>query len=413
MREHQSYLSVKHATTVFRLAVWGLLVLYSMIAIAADPQASPSKVGQVTNFQGVKEYWTPERMKNAKPLDSNVDGRGLNIISEQPNIGEPIVRHEGRKPSVSLQEENLSQDTRLQMKPEHNSSEAQPQIKTDAFSPVFGYFTTTRVFPDAATTAFPNSTAGKLFGTDPNTEKDFTCSASVLDYRVVLTAGHCVYDAVNEDYYINFAFVPAYNGSAPIGFQAPFGTWIFDWVMAAPAWINGGGNLPNFQDVGMLVAIDQFVGRDLRRIGELTGFLGFATNSLCIPLPVYPPGCSQHVTMLGYPANLDNALRMEANFASPLVFFALGGNNTYRYGSAIYKGGSGGPWIQDYGVAPDSTGDYGPPPGFLGNNYAVSVLSYVPNNFQLWYNGGSQFDNVQFIGLFNAACAQLVGNCTP
>lgn len=139
----------------------------------------------------------------------------------------------------------------------------------------------------------------------------------------------------------------------------------------------------------MLVAADQ----NGTKLGDHTGWLGYSTNSLD----------TDKVTILGYPVNLDGGTRMQATFAQE---YLAGGNNTYIYGSAMRGGASGGPWIQDFGVAPA-----GAPPGILGNNLLVGVTSYGPTSTEPKYLGASNFDQ-RFLDVLSSACGTAIaGNC--
>jgi hypothetical protein len=177
--------------------------------------------------------------------------------------------------------------------------------------------------------------------------------------------------------------VPAYNnGTAPFGVWTPSQEWITN------TWYFSNGSVPNPQDVGILIARDQRT-----KLGYTTGWLGYYTNQLG----------NNNVSILGYPCNLDSCSKMEETFAQT---FEYGGNNTYIYGSAMKGGASGGPWIQDFGIAPA-----GAPAGLLGNNYLVAVTSYGPVNTSLMYLGASNLDG-DFLNLLSAACgAASSGNC--
>jgi hypothetical protein len=130
-----------------------------------------------------------------------------------------------------------------------------------------------------------------------------------------------------------------------------------------------------------------------RRIGTVTGYLGYSTLQLA----------KNHVTMIGYPGNLDSGQRMEINHA---FTFGDGGNNTYLYGSGMRGGSSGGPWIMDYGVAPASN-----PVIPSGGNILISVTSYGPSATEPKYQGASNLDS-RFLSLLTSACGSSTsGNC--
>ena len=181
------------------------------------------------------------------------------------------------------------------------------------------HFTTYRAFPDALTSAYPNSTVGKLFFPDPQTGANSVCSASVLRHRVVVTAGHCVakpsLTASQRYFFTNFMFVPSYRNGV-----ATYGTWTPRAVWVTNAWYTSDGSFPNTQDVAMMVMNDD---RSGRRIGAVTGILGWHQRFQL---------AKNHVTMIGYPGNLDNGQRMQINHA---FTFGDGGNNTFLYGSGM------------------------------------------------------------------------------
>jgi V8-like Glu-specific endopeptidase len=290
------------------------------------------------------------------------------------------------KPDASLQKTLIPASALAESRAEANVDDALSVIP-DASSSFGARFTTSRVFPDSTTVAYPYRTAGKLFFHDPRTGGNFYCSASVLRPRIIVTAGHCVTHASTSPFlryfYSNFLFVPAYNnGSAPYGTWTPSQEWITN------TWYFSDGSVPNPQDVGILIARDQST-----KLGYITGWLGYFTNQLG----------NNNVTMLGYPCNLDSCLKMQETFAQT---FEYGGNNTYIYGSAMKSGASGGPWVQDFGIAPA-----GAPAGLLGNNYLVAVTSYQPTNTSLMYLGASNLNGDFLNLLLNYACVAAPGNC--
>jgi hypothetical protein len=189
-------------------------------------------------------------------------------------------------------------------------------------------------------------------------------------------------------FYTNWMFVPAYRNGV-----APYGVWTFNDAWVTTTWYFSNGSVPNAQDVGMLVMNDQVINNTVQKIGNVTGWLGWQTNVLS----------NNHVTMLGYPLNLDNGLKMEQTTAQT---FAPGGNNTYIYGTAMKEGASGGPWIQDFGVQP-----VGAPPVAFGGNLLIAVHAYGLSDTTLLYAGASDL-NSEFVDLLNSACGAVdSGNC--
>ncbi|NES20402.1 MAG: hypothetical protein F6K41_16085, partial [Symploca sp. SIO3E6] len=138
---------------------------------------------------------------------------------------------------------------------------------------------------------------------------------------------------------------------------------------------------------------DQFVNGSNRRIGDITGYLGYQTQRL-IP---------NHATLLGYPVNLDNGQKMHQVTAES---FQTNGSGTVIYGSDMRGGSSGGPWVQNFGTAA-----LGQTNGLeQGQNRVIGVTSYGPVAIGPLIQGSSTL-NSSFISILNTACARRVGNC--
>lgn len=365
---------------------------------SSGPASSP-QTAAAPEALGIDAYWTAERLRDARPpslptpavvgrsgLPRAAQLEALTLEKPPKSLGKP-----GGRPQVT------DQGAPTQLLPpvvdpaaigaEPSSGGAAPEASSS-----FGaYFTTARVSPDAALTTYPYSVAGKLFFTDPSNNGNFVCSASVLRPRIVVTAGHCVSnpstDPTKRFFFTNFLFVPAFNNGA-----APFGSWTSGQQWVLNAWHNSNGSVPNKGDVAFLIIRDRVVSGAPRKIGDLTGWLGYATNSLV----------KNHVTMLGYPCNLDACQRMQSTTAGS---FASGGNNTQIYGSAARGGASGGPWIQDFGINPVSN-----PPVALGLNRLVGITSYGPVQTEPKYLGSSILD-ANFVSVLMSACNSNPGNC--
>ena len=105
----------------------------------------------------------------------------------------------------------------------------------------------------------------KLFFHDQADGNDYQCSASIVARRVVLTAGHCVYDGTFKKWMTNWVCVLAYNGNLA---TQPFGMWSASMAGSTGPWMGGGGTVPNASDFGVLVMKDQFIAGQTRKIGE-------------------------------------------------------------------------------------------------------------------------------------------------
>jgi V8-like Glu-specific endopeptidase len=340
----------------------------------------------------IESYWTAERLLSAKPFQIQpqlaADGRPM-AASQTPMAAGPSVKVKGAGPTLvynaGLSKELVSKND-LELR--HANLQAEAAVTPQAFSPIGATFTTSRVFPAGPThTAYPYSTVGALFWTDPVDNSNWFCSASVLRPRIVATAGHCVASPASGNtpahFHTNFMFIPGWlNGTAPFGVFTAYYAW------TTATWYYSNGSVPNAQDVGLLDMND----RNGYKLGQYTGYLGYWTNQLSF----------NNVTMLGFPCNLDGCEQLEANYAQT---FEYGGNNTYIFGSNFGGGSSGGPYIRDFGRAPS---------GSLtteGGNWLVAVNSYGPVNLGYLYSGASNL-NSEFLTLLTYACnAGGTGGC--
>jgi len=326
-------------------------------------------------------YWTPARLANAQPMLPKVNANAVSPEAASTATGTPVSLT-GKRPTVTVNPDwtNRLYDPALaQIEPEAGGIESQ------AVGSFGAHFTSARVNPTGLETLYPNRTVGKLFfriGTS-----NFVCSASVLRFRIVVTAGHCVHrgSGGTAGFHNTFLFVPAFrNGAAPLGTFTPRR------VGTTSQWATGGGVVPNAADFGMFEINDRTGGV---RIGSITGFLGFRTLSL---LP-------NHTTKLGYPCNLDLCQQMQQ--VTSQHFRATSPNNV-EYGSNARGGSSGGPWVMNFGVQPAG--------GVTTSiNALVGVTSYGYVSTLPLVQGSSIPDSRAggFIPLLNLMCAGRVGNC--
>jgi V8-like Glu-specific endopeptidase len=386
-------------TLVLPAAVLGAVIFAATTALAqGDSSSSSSPDAALVAPQDVPAYWNAERLKSAKPIlptpgKVGPDGlpEGSQLVSPQlriPSAAGKSEKGEGGAPSIKLEP-----SAEKQLFPRQEGALSEETIVVPEMTSSFGaHFTTSRVFPDAILTVYPISAFGKLYFTDPKTNQNFQCSATVLRPRIIATAGHCVThpstNAAERYFYTNFLFIPAFNSGA-----APFKTWTSSQQWVANAWYFSNGSVPNEQDVAMLIANDQVINGRVTKLGTVTGWVGYFTNQLA----------NNNVTMFGYPCNLDACLREQYTNAQT---FVSGGSNTYIYGSAMRGGASGGGWIQDFGVASASN----PHIDGLGTNYLVAVTSYGPIATEPKYLGASNLD-ARFLDVLNHACGSNPGNC--
>lgn len=326
-------------------------------------------------------YWTPERMKEAKPMPlPKADPKRIKELKESDlPQGEP-TSSEGAPPTDKINEQTLFNVEQTSIKP-------QESFDRGTFNQ---HFSSSRLVPMTADLAYPYRAVGKLFFTIPG-RGDFVCSASAIRHRVVLTAGHCVHKGSGgtAGFYANFLFVPAFrNGTAPLL------SWNWAYAAVTGTWASGGGGVPNAADYAMLEMGDKVVNDVVRRLYNYTGYLGYQTLSL-IP---------NHSHILGYPCNLDSCLRMHQVTAQSARQVAP---NNVEYGSDMRGGSSGGPFVQNFGEF--STGQTG---GLnAGLNRVIGVVSYGYDSTDPKAQGASIPDS-RFTNLLSLVCNHRVGNCT-
>lgn len=388
-------------SSVLRFMTFAAGVALALAIAPAPASAAPQWLAiEIAQPQsGGAAYWTPERMRNAKPLPlpsaGDFQAASVDDSSAGADLAGESVSAEGGAPTLKVR---ASMRQMIEQDPEVAAAVQALQDADKAVPENYGslnaQFSSTRVFPDAATTTYPYLTVGKLFFTQPGVG-NFICSASVIKRRLIITAGHCVHKGSGNTggFYTNFAFVPAYNNGA-----RPFGTWNAAYVIVTGTWAGGNGVVPNAADYAIIEPADLSCNGSPCRVGDVTGYLGYQT------LKLFP----NHAHLLGYPANLDSAQRMHQITAQSL---RKTNPNCAEYGSDMTGGSSGGPWVQNFGVA-----SVGQTAGSnTGANRVIGVTSYgyTPNSPLV--QGASILDS-RFTngstGILNTACAHRSGNCT-
>jgi V8-like Glu-specific endopeptidase len=379
-----------------KYALKSLCAASALLFAAAPPLAhaaadTVSIVNPVPSSQmAVSTYWTPERFKAATPLTLEIAaGARVEGVETVPQPSEAAQGAEGQGPSITF----LPKERQLYTPDKLLGELAQPHDVGTFGAP----FTSSRVFPlfdgssapFSADRAYPYRTVGQLFFSING--QPYVCSASVIQARIVSTAGHCVHSGSPGGFYSNWVFVPSLRGSS-----APFGTWD-NWRAAATTntWATGGGNVPNAADYAMIVFGDEVLtrGGSALKLGSVTGWLGWQTLSLL----------GNHTSKLGYPCNLDGCSIMQDVTSQSLR--ATSPNNV-EYGSDARGGSSGGPWVQNFGQL-SAGGATGRNPG---TNRVVGITSYGYNSTDPKVQGASILDS-RWVNLLNVVCGLQAGNC--
>jgi V8-like Glu-specific endopeptidase len=323
------------------------LLLGALVLAIATPEivAAQGRKGVSTDVRADRDYWTPNRLRRARdmPLPRVSRARMSKLLAEDLGAMEDSTI---TLPAGALQ------------------------------------FSSSRMIPRNARSGFPYTTMGRLFFR--SRDGNFACSASVISNRVILTAGHCVYDAIRRRFHDNFAFVPEYFHG-----QLPRGVWTARFAVVTEEWKLSNDVLPNSADFGVLVLNDNAG----RTIGQATGWLGFRTEAL-VP---------NHVHILGFPSNHDGGEELHQVTSGDFLCCFDG---TAVFGSDMQAGSSGGPFIQNFGqrAIGQSGGANGPA------NRVVGVVSYGPVEGNEKFEGSSIL-NASFLAIFDKACSKAPGNC--
>jgi V8-like Glu-specific endopeptidase len=372
------------------VAMLSATIISSSTIAANQPLISKSN----ENISATLSYWTPENMRDAKPMDMpKMDYRLVKELSIEEfrlqQEGSPAVSKEGAPPTVKA-----TPDLHPLFKPVYFKSQLNKEggvtTRPENYGSLNAQFSSSRLVPVTADLTYPYSAVGKLFFTIPGSG-NYVCSASVIANRIVLTAGHCVHKGSGgtaSGYYTNWLFVPAYRSGA-----APFQKWTWSHVQTTESWANGNRSVPNSADYGMLEMQDQTINGKPQQIANVTGKLGYATQKL-IP---------NHAHMLGYPCNFDSCQLMHQVTAQS---FKASSANNVEYGSDSQGGSSGGPWIQNFGIP--STGQKGGVNPTM--NQVIAVTSYGYTNPAFMVQGAANF-NDEFTTLINSMCSLQAGNC--
>jgi hypothetical protein len=252
----------------FLIATLGLafgngVVAHSQVpgAVHSLPQQTPAALGN---------YWTAERMRATKPKDNGLV-RPSGPVPSAPALapGNPGAAG-GMFPTVSGVGEEPLQNPKVGPQKESLSSGGQ----TDAVAASGSFPGPNQTYyygPKYRT--FPISTVGALFFTEPS--GDYSCTATVTTgnstiLNVVWTAGHCIANGGQSQFYSNWMFCPSYNGAI----NPAVGCWASTGAATTTAWYANGAFSRDF-GVVFLASTGSVIAN---QVANVTGSLGMSWN---------------------------------------------------------------------------------------------------------------------------------------
>lgn len=187
-----------------------------------------------------------------------------------------------------------------------------------------------------AVTIYPHKWVGRFSFTVGGVQS--YCSGSSLSGNVMLIAAHCVYDTVNNVWYGNKVFSPAYSAGA-----TPFGTFATTTCYILTAYDALAGN-PTLAWVPHDVAVCQ-VGNNQagQTLNQAVGNMGRQWNQPVI----------RHFHSMGYPwKDVNNANLVDAGkyLRTCVAESAQAMAGVLRLGCGYGQGMSGGPWMTNYAI---------------------------------------------------------------
>lgn len=229
------------------LTVLAALALIAALVPAAGSAAAPTQQTGRDGRVSAREYWTPKRMREARPLSV---GRAASPDALSGAAIDSLLAPSDPGPAV--------------IDPA-NSRPARPPAGHGATRITAPQFTSGQV-PAEAMTVYPYSANGRLFGTFRGVG-GYSCSATVVNSasrNVVLTAGHCLHD-LELGWARRVVFVPAYLDNA-----RPFGTWSAGRKVVTRGWFR----TQNFHGDYGAVKLSSPSGA----VGDVVGEIGLTWN---------------------------------------------------------------------------------------------------------------------------------------
>lgn len=386
------------------LVVSGVLVGWAAFSGVISTQAAykPAKINQqkwsfikkkITEDQRhVHDYWTTDRMKQARPaeelLEDLPEWQTLQANKRRPPrkpTPRPTMTATPKPGATSTSTPKPGVTATPTPKPGATSTPtpkpgvtATPTPKPGATATVQPTVTatpgpnlTSGPIPTDSYSTYPFSTIGKVFFTDKKTGANYVCSGTAVisgNKSTVDTAGHCVMQGGSgSNYYTNWSFCPQY-----IDGTCPKGRWTAKEVAVSTTWANSGSFS---QDLAAVVVNTNASGQFLT---DVVGGVQFGANR----------SRSLQVVALGYPAASPfNGKRMQSCVGTTRDY-PSGNPKPIGVSCNMTGGSSGGGWLSQingtwYIVGHNDFGSSAYPNVMWSPYYgddALSVFNSVQNN---------------------------------
>ncbi|MBT8101310.1 MAG: trypsin-like serine protease, partial [Gammaproteobacteria bacterium] len=244
----------------YQLIRW--IAAIGVLAIVHPSYAEIVATSDAERATKAREAWTATAFAEAEPRPIPiVDMTVRQMIERGLQVVQPTAS--------SLLKEPRPQDGYLTLAERLVDAEDLPVIN-EAAAVAAGtheqYYSSSRLIPTSARLTYPYRAAGKIFFEDDGS--NFICSGSVIDRRLVVTAGHCVHSGSDGDdgFFENVVFIPAWHEG-----DAPFKLWAATWIATTPSWASSNGVVPNDADFAIFEVADQDVDGEMRALGDVVG----------------------------------------------------------------------------------------------------------------------------------------------
>jgi hypothetical protein len=260
------------------------LIFVSLGAVILGNTATHSQTGVVhsgpqPSAGNLSNYWTTDRMKRAIPKDVSPGAGPAPPTASAAAVpsGKPGVAG-GMQPTAPGRGEAPLQAPSPNARPNRQSLSSSPKqastIGLDSTGPFPGPNATYYYGPRFRT--YPISTVGALFYTEPS--GDYSCTATVTTgsasiLNVIWTAGHCVANGGQSQFYSNWLFCPSYDNNQG-GVNPAVGCWAGISASTTGAWYSS-GSLSRDYAVVFLASSGTLINN---QVANVTGSLGFAWN---------------------------------------------------------------------------------------------------------------------------------------